>query len=110
MNFPAVGRVSCYAYVYSQWTEEIVRLVLYVVATVTMHIHGGQGSQLVRYTQMYSVGHALFKIEPSPQLTWYDLYGFLAFFALNNQIYTPGTFLFAVTDCPSGDWSGALTD
>ena len=109
INLQSIGRISCYAYVYSRWNEDIVRLVIYVVAIVMMHIHDGQGSQPVRYTQMYSVGHALFRIEPSPQLNWNMLSLVVGFIGLNNQLYTPATFLLAVSGGPSGDWYGSLT-
>lgn len=105
----SVGRISCYAYVYSQWNEDIVRLLTYVVAIVTMHLNDGAGGQPVRYTQMYSAGHALFKIEPSPQLTWYMLSLVVGFIGLNNQAFTPGTFLLEVSGGPSGYWNGSLT-
>ena len=109
INVQSVGQISCYAYVYSLWNEDIMHLLTYVVAIVTMHLNDGYGGQPVRYPQMYSAGHALFKIEPSPQLTWYMLSIVVGFIRLNNQLYTPGTFLLEVSGGPSGGWNGSLT-
>ena len=106
ITIASVGRISCYVYAYSQWNEDITRLLSYIVAIVTMHLNDGQASKPVGYLQMYSAGHALFDIEPSPQLTWYMLSLVVGF---NVQQHTPGTFLLQVSGGPSGNWIGSLT-
>ena len=109
INVPAVGRISCYFYAYSRWDQDITFLLSYIVAIVTTHLNNGQASQPVGHAQLYSAGHALFEVNPSPQLTWYMLSLVVGFMGLNTQDYTPGTFLLRVSGGPSGVWNGSLT-
>lgn len=105
----SVGRISCYGYVYSLWNRDITRLHSYIESIVKMHLNDGQADQPVQYSQMYSAGHALFKMDPSLQLTWSMLSVVVSFMGLNDQLYSPGTFLLKVSGGPSGEWNGSLT-
>lgn len=109
INVPSVGRISCYFYQYSRWDEDIIYLLSHIVAIVTIHLNTGQANRPVGYSHRYSAGHALFEVNPSPQLTWYMFSLAVGFMGLNAEDYTPGTFLLRVSGGPSGVWNGSLT-
>ena len=106
---PAVGRISCYSYADSQWTDDIYGLLNHVASIVFMHLEGGLADQPVRYVRRYAAGHASFLIDPSSQLTWRMLFLVVGFVGLSAEQYTAGTFLLEVSGGPSGDWNGSLT-
>lgn len=106
---PSVGRIHCFSYAYSRWKDDIYFLLVSLVPIITRHLDGGQASQKIGYQWSYGAGHALFSIEPSLQLTWYELSLVVGFINKNAEMYTPGTFLFEVSGGRSGNWTGSLT-
>ena len=108
-ELPLVGRVRCYSYGYSPWESDLKRALIHANTVIYVLVMSGQGNQRVYNSQRYSRGHASLNLDPSPQLTWFQLAPVLGFLSLNSQEYTPGTFLLEVRDGPSGVWNGSLT-
>ncbi len=109
LNIPSIGLVRCYSYEYTPWEVDILHVLILATITTRVQLDHGQGNRQVYHPQRYTRGHATFSLDPSISLTWQKWLFVLHFLALNAQDFTPGTFLFLVSEGPTGIWNGSLT-